>query len=100
MLYVLRIRPGDQIAEPRAYDLIRGLITVKSRHHVVAFGEVRVFVGQFDMLVCRCANRDRLFKFEAPDPFRSSRDEGAVTLLALPQTFHRPGPLNRLPASI
>jgi hypothetical protein len=100
LVYVPWVRPDDQIADPRAYNLICGLVAVKPRHHIVAFGEVGVFEDPLNLFVFRQVDRIRRFHFVAPDRFRTVRDEGAVTLLALPQTFHRPGLLNRLPASV
>src|SRR2546425_12609042 len=97
---VPRIRPDEQIADPRAHDLTRGLVTVHPRHRVVALGEVSIFEEHLDLLVFRQVDRDRLFEFEAPDRFRTIRDESAVTLLALLQTSHGSRPLDRLPASV
>src|SRR5215475_4139401 len=97
---VLRVRSDHQIADPRAYYLIRGFVTIHPRHGVVAFGEVAVFQGHLDLLVFGQVNRDRPFHFAAPDRFRTIRDEGAVAFITLPQTPQRPRPLNRLPASV
>src|SRR5262245_5383795 len=100
MFDVPRVRPDEQFANPRAQDLIRGLVAVHLRHRVVALGEVSVFKDHLDLLALRQIDRDRLFEFEAPDRFRTIRDESAVTLLALPQVSHSPRSLDRLPAPV
>src|SRR5262249_9690432 len=86
MIYVMRIRLGEQFADRRANDLIRGLVTIHPRHRVVAFGEISVFENHLDLLVFGQFDRNWLFHFEAPDRFRTIRDEGAIAFFALPET--------------
>src|SRR5262245_56399562 len=78
-----RVRSGEQIANPRSYDLIRAVIPVHLRRRVVAFSQVTKPVQHLDLLILRQRNRDRSFEFEAPDRFGTMLNESAVTLLAL-----------------
>ena len=91
---VARIRLDEQIADPRAQNLIRAVITVYPRHGVVAFGEIGDLVKHLDLLVLRQRNRDRPLEFEAPDRFGTLSDESAVTLFALLQAPLDLGPLD------
>ena len=47
---VLRIRRDEQITEPCTGDLIGFVVTVHSRHRVVAFGKVGVLEEHLDLL--------------------------------------------------
>jgi hypothetical protein len=91
---VSRVRPDEQITDPRSSDLVRGFVAVHTRHRVVAFGQVSVFEYHIYLLVFRQIDGYRLFEFDAPDRFRAIRDESAVTLITLSQCSYRPGQLN------
>src|SRR5262249_21254175 len=97
---VPRIRPREQVTNPRSHKLIRALVSAHPRQRVIAFGEITESVKHLDLLVLRQCDRDRLFEFEAPDRVRTIRDESAITLLALPNTSYRPRSLDGLPALV
>jgi dihydrofolate reductase len=50
-----------------ADDVVGALVTVHSRHRIVAFSEITVFVKQRDLFVDGQLDVDRLFNVEPPD---------------------------------
>jgi hypothetical protein len=85
VLDVRGVFADEQVAEPRAEQLLGALEAVHARGRVVALGEIAVSVEEFYLFVFgeRCG--DGLLKLEAPDAFGAVGDEGAVALLALPE---------------
>src|SRR5918998_617350 len=81
-LDVVRVRAGQQVADPGADEVGGALETVHLGHRVVALGEVGVAVEVLQLLPLRQVGRHRRLQLEAPDPLGALIYKSPVALLA------------------
>src|SRR6266545_2887541 len=67
--FVVGVGPDEQVAEPRADELLRRRETVHLGHRVIALGEVAVPVEVLDLLRLGQVDGERLVELQAPDAF-------------------------------